>query len=74
MQRVVVDCGDRRVAAIAIDRLQDSDSIELLVLTHVDNDRIGGARGFMEGMAKKRFGDVWFNGWKMLQGLREDEL
>jgi hypothetical protein len=69
VRQVVVDCGDRRVAELTLERLLDAKKVELLVLTHIDNDRIGGAEKFLEQVGKKGIGDVWFNGLKMPRRL-----
>lgn len=46
---------------------------ELLVITHIDKDHIGGVLELLRrAPAGVTFGDVWFNGWKHLQA--EDEL
>ena len=42
---------------------------ELLVLSHIDSDHIGGALPLLKTVAQGlRFGDVWFNGWRHLSG------
>jgi beta-lactamase superfamily II metal-dependent hydrolase len=42
---------------------------ELLVLSHIDSDHIGGALPLMKAVQNGlRFGDVWFNGWQHLSG------
>lgn len=40
--------------------------IELLVLTHIDADHIGGAIPLLEDETLPEIGDVWFNGWDQL--------
>ena len=68
-RRIVVDCGDRRFTDLALERLQGSGRIELLVFTHIDSDRIGGAQKFLEVINNKDIGDIWFNGSTTLQRL-----
>ncbi len=38
------------------------DRLELLVLTHIDDNAIGGAAPFLEAPAQDVVGDIWFNG------------
>ncbi|HEX3131661.1 MAG TPA: MBL fold metallo-hydrolase [Thermoanaerobaculia bacterium] len=66
--RVLVDCGLRSTYRELADRLRDRPEIkfELLVLTHIDADHILGAIPLLQEIDPKRFGDVWFNGWKHL--------
>ncbi len=49
---------------------------ELLVVTHIDSDHIGGVLKLLERRKELRvtFGDIWFNGWRHLQGENSDEL
>lgn len=73
--RVLIDCGTRhsvshlekRIAVVpAADR-----ALELFVLSHIDDDHIGGAIPFLQrGAGGLRVGDVWFNGRKHLTRAR----
>ena len=45
---------------------------ELLVVTHIDADHIGGALGILDGSVEGlEFADIWFNGWRHLTALEE---
>ncbi|HSX62942.1 MAG TPA: hypothetical protein VLF18_22380 [Tahibacter sp.] len=74
--RMLVDMGTqavgtalrRRIAALP----REQRRFELLVVTHVDEDHVGGTlpalvdEGPIDGL---EFGDTWFNGWPHLQDL-----
>ena len=65
-RRIIVDCGDIRTGRLLVDRLRQSlepdNVIDLLVLTHIDDGRIGGAIPLLESkFANGRLRDVWFN-------------
>ena len=51
---------------------EDQRAFELLVVTHVDTDHIGGVLTGLVDPAEPvpvTFADVWFNGWEHLNGL-----
>lgn len=74
--RVLVDCGSDSTYANAlkprIERCKtESNSasglaFELLILTHIDEDHIGGGIELLKDAKALglSFGDIWFNGWK----------
>lgn len=67
--QVIVDTGDRRAGALLAERLKTEEQIpiELLVLTHIDDDRIGGALKVLEDSATRaRVREVWLNGSRQL--------
>ena len=71
--RWLVDCGTAPTAAELrrrVELLPKKDRrFELLVLSHIDADHIGGVLPFLNEVKKgMRFGDVWFNGWRHLSG------
>ena len=53
-----------------VDALPPRDrQFELLMLSHIDSDHIGGVLPLMKAVQQGlRFGDVWFNGWRHLSG------
>ncbi|MBM4288864.1 MAG: MBL fold metallo-hydrolase, partial [Deltaproteobacteria bacterium] len=75
---VLIDGGEKATAARLTQRLraalaargQDSLFIDLLVITHYDNDHI---EGVLEVLEKQEvpvtFGDIWFNGDQQLATL-----
>ncbi|MGE0813390.1 MAG: MBL fold metallo-hydrolase [Vicinamibacterales bacterium] len=75
VRRILIDCGRRSAYRAAAERLAaDARGLELFVLTHVDADHIAGAVPLLQdarfGPSKVR--DVWFNGWRHLNGLHWD--
>jgi hypothetical protein len=68
IRRIIVDCGSRPTGKLLADRLAPREDapgepVELLVLTHGDDDRIGGALEVLKNQAlASRIGEVWFNG------------
>ena len=69
--RILVDCGTRGTGArllSRIDALPEPDrSVELFILTHIDDDHIGGAIPLLEAeLGGLKAQDVWFNGYKHL--------
>jgi Metallo-beta-lactamase superfamily len=75
---VIIDCGFKenyRELKERIARLEP-DQLELLVLTHVDDDHIRGAVPLLADRSV-RFAEsmeVWFNGWRHLNAEHADEL
>ena len=74
--RVLVDCGTASTyAKVLKPRLEqlppDQRAFELLILSHVDDDHIGGAIPMLKALNSLglRFGDVWFNGWKHMKAF-----
>ncbi len=69
--RVLIDCGPPstfpRLKA-RVEALPEKDRrFELFVLTHIDNDHIGGTIPFFaDAGLGVELGDVWFNGWRHL--------
>jgi hypothetical protein len=74
-QRILVDTGIRDSFNPLAERIQGIEGgrrFELLVLTHVDDDHIGGVLRLLRGLKqlKVEFGDIWFNGYRHLaEGL-----
>jgi glyoxylase-like metal-dependent hydrolase (beta-lactamase superfamily II) len=65
-QRILVDGGIPRAAARVKAFLGDDPELELLVVTHIDNDHIGGLLRLLEMRAPPRPAEVWFNGYRHL--------
>ena len=83
-RQILVDMGQGATGKRIRQRVQELDEVdrhfELLVITHVDADHIGGA---ITGLADAdpldgwTFADTWFNGWHHLLGMappREDTV
>ena len=70
--RIVIDAGVRKTSDIVRARVEEVPKekrrFDLLIVTHVDSDHIGGIPKFL---ADRSLGvvidDVWFNGWRHLQ-------
>lgn len=68
-RRMVVDCGSRGNGKLLAQRLRtdSKEAIELLVLTHTDDDRISGAITVLKDEhVRPSIRDVWFNGSRHL--------
>jgi beta-lactamase superfamily II metal-dependent hydrolase len=71
--RWLIDCGTQQTAKYLMARVDELAAnermLELFVMTHIDADHIGGALPFFGAVTRgRRFGDVWFNGWRHLSG------
>jgi hypothetical protein len=67
--RILVDCGTPPTAAIVRDRIQALEPsqrrFDLLVITHIDTDHIGGVLRLLADVPRgTQFADVWFNAWR----------
>ena len=71
VSRILVDCGTKstypwlkkRVAQLP----EDQRNFELFILSHIDDDHIGGAIPFFKDQSLGlHFADLWFNGYKHL--------
>jgi hypothetical protein len=75
--QMLVDMGKGNTGTAIRNRLEDmpegSRRFELLVVTHIDGDHIGGV---ISGLVERpplpglKFDDIWFNGWPHLHGKR----
>jgi hypothetical protein len=75
-RQLLVDMGTSGTGRALADRFralpEDQRAFELLVVTHVDTDHIGGVLTGLVDPADPvpvTFADVWFNGWEHLNGL-----
>lgn len=75
--QMLVDLGQdgsgREIRKRILELPDDARTFELLVVTHVDADHIGGVLTGLVGdppIDKLVFNDVWFNGWPHLHGKR----
>ena len=75
-RQLLVDMGTSGTGRALADRFralpEDQRAFELLVVTHVDTDHIGGVLTGLVDPAEPvpvTFADVWFNGWEHLNGL-----
>lgn len=73
--QMIIDMGTEEIGKKLRQRLEALDAVqrefELLVVTHVDRDHIGGILTCLAEAASLdglRFKDVWFNGWVHLDG------
>jgi hypothetical protein len=75
-KQIMIDMGTHGTGLSIGQRLRDLPverrEFELLVVTHVDTDHIGGVLSCVSDPAEPvpgvRFNDVWFNGWEHLSG------
>ena len=72
--RILIDAGVRKTSAAVRARIEqvplkdNKRRFDLLIVTHVDSDHIGGIPKILaEPALALEFDDVWFNGWRHLQ-------
>jgi beta-lactamase superfamily II metal-dependent hydrolase len=70
--RILIDAGVRKTSGLLRGRIADLDTpkrrFDLLIVTHVDSDHIGGAPTLLADPSPGlHFDDVWFNAWRHLQ-------
>lgn len=74
---ILIDCGFLGTTTPeVVAKINDIDPhFELFVLTHVDADHIEGAVQLLLDpvMTKERVDDVWFNGWKHIEDIPDDD-
>lgn len=64
--RVLVDGGVSKAARAVADFLGANAALQLLVVTHIDNDHIAGMLKLLEDGERPQPKDVWFNGYRHL--------
>ncbi|MET0072137.1 MAG: hypothetical protein ABW096_19030 [Candidatus Thiodiazotropha sp.] len=75
-RQILIDMGTEEIGHAIRGRLEELPEagrvFDLLVVTHVDRDHIGGVLTCLaeadERLAGLKFNDVWFNGWEHLDG------
>jgi beta-lactamase superfamily II metal-dependent hydrolase len=70
--RVIIDAGVRKTSGLVKARIEELPKskrhFDLLIVTHVDSDHIGGIPKLLADTSLgATFDDVWFNGWRHLQ-------
>ena len=75
--RILIDGGTPSTVDAVVSRVErlapEDRHFELLIVTHVDTDHIGGILRFLaDPPAGLTFDDVWFNGWPQLEPLSAD--
>lgn len=79
VHRVLIDSGTPATAPLVRKRIEDLDPgerhFDLLVITHVDTDHIGGVLKLLSDLPTDiRFDDVWFNAWPQIRNARSSRL
>ena len=79
VHRILIDAGTPATAPLIrqrIEALNRSDRrFDLLVVTHVDTDHIGGVLKLLTKLpAGTQFDDVWFNAWPQIRKARSSKL
>ena len=67
VHRVVIDGGVGRIAQPLADFLGPTPQVEMMMISHIDNDHIAGLLKMLEtGLIRAEIGDFWFNGFRHL--------
>jgi hypothetical protein len=77
--RIIIDAGTPEMINLLKEKIiqlpEKERHFELLVITHVDNDHIGGMLELSElNLPGLVFDDIWFNGWQHLPGSGHEEF
>ncbi len=76
--RILVDGGTSPTAPVVAERVArlapDDRRFELLIVTHIDTDHIGGVLRLLDDDLGLEFGDVWFNAWRHIETVQADRL
>ncbi len=76
VRRILIDCGRKTAYREIVARVEGDPGMafELFVLTHIDADHITGAVPLLQDARfdAERVKDIWFNGWRHLNGLHRD--
>lgn len=76
--RILIDCGPAGTGSRLLAHIEalppEDRRVELMILTHIDDDHIGGAIPFFEAeRGGLQIGDLWFNGYRHLDPLLSAE-
>lgn len=79
LKHVLIDTGFEDCSKLLRQRMLDDEklALELFVMTHIDADHIEGSVFLLQDEAiatPKRIKEVWFNGWKHIEGFQKDAL
>src|SRR5687767_2681416 len=79
VHRVLIDAGTPASASAIKERIErlppDQRRFDLLVVTHIDTDHIGGVLKLLtERPAGLVFDDVWFNAWRHIDRVGSSRL
>ena len=79
VHRVLIDAGTPATGPLIRKRIENLASgdrcFDLLVITHVDTDHIGGVLKLLSDLpSSTQFDDVWFNGWPQIRAARSSKL
>lgn len=79
LKHVLIDTGFEDCSKLLRKRMLDDEklALELFVLTHIDADHIEGSVFLLQDTdvaTPKRIKEVWFNGWKHIEGFQKDTL
>ncbi|MBE6087092.1 MAG: MBL fold metallo-hydrolase [Clostridium beijerinckii] len=73
---ILIDTGYKDTSNKLIEDLrnmsQKGESINLLILTHIDNDHIGGAISLLEEENIIKIDEVWYNGYKQIFNIENE--
>ncbi|MES9990667.1 MAG: MBL fold metallo-hydrolase [Candidatus Thiodiazotropha sp.] len=74
-RHILIDCGRKTAYREIIKRFENDANLnlELFVMTHVDADHISGAVPLLQDdrFGATRVKDIWFNGWRHLNGMHK---
>jgi beta-lactamase superfamily II metal-dependent hydrolase len=67
LRRVVVDGGVTKTSGNLATMLSSTPDLEMVMVSHIDNDHIAGLLKVLEGQADSlKINDIWFNGYRHL--------
>lgn len=77
--RILIDAGPTQTKAVIKRRILGlplaERRFELVIITHIDTDHIGGALGLLaDSTVGLQIGEIWFNSWQHLPNPTDDKL